>query len=242
MAIASETNVLRTHTHPSGEHSSQQLDNLTKILMRSSINGLKTELAATTELEDPAYLAWEVVRGGRAGEIVGEVKGPDGRKMPYTGFEGYFAGKTPEEIVAKEVELGQTILSSIHNYASLGTRSEITESELKSALRGGKFPAGYSREILTFYDTLFRITLARVRGITLPEDYAEFQRATYQRVAKRQFAHSPEHVNISVVTLKDQKAVDAYSALAEIGLFGHPELKATYKIITEPRKPDQSFV
>ncbi len=72
-------------------------------------HALKRLIDASHADEKP-YLAWELVRGGRAGQLRGRDGEPLGRVVvnghgkPYTGFEGYFAGATVADVMPLIVE------------------------------------------------------------------------------------------------------------------------------------------
>ncbi len=173
---------------------------------------------------DKSYLAWEEVRRGRAAELVGKVFGADGKPLPYTGFEGYFVGLNPQEIVGMEVRLGEHIRSSIHRYPRTDTTSDINESELKAALRGEKMSIRHVAKIMQFYDCLFKDTLARAKANTSSEKYEHFQAGTYQRLESGQTITQTVTINTSV-TIGTAEETEAYQALAQIGVFGHPNLR-----------------
>jgi hypothetical protein len=200
----------------------------------SSGGGIHAHLAKVeTGGIDPAYQAWEDVRKIRATELVGMVTAPDGKRLPYTGFEGYFAGMTPQEIIETEIKLGEKLLRSIHHHLEhsrepkTGITFNISESGLKTALHGGRISPRNVREIIKFYDVLLQMTLAMAKANTLPGQYENFRTSTYQRVAAgRATAPSEYAANSTVVALKNQQEVEAYMALAQIGVFGHPEVRA----------------
>jgi len=210
-----------------------------KALTGSPYVDLKSGLKDTTPQPDSAYLAWEAVRKERAAELVEEVRTPEGNIMPYTGFEGYFPNKTPAQIVAIEIDLGKYILRAIHNYSAYeAVVSGITEHHLRQALRGERFPSVYAGEIVRFYDTLFRTTLARVRGITSPQDYADFQKITYSKVNSGSTFGPRKTGQSSPIVLTNHQDVEAYTVLSDIGIFGHPLLKDAYKVFAVVKKND----
>ena len=185
--------------------------------MNLALKGFHAYIAESDKpIVEPSYLAWEDVRNIRATELVGQILTPSGTELPYTGFEGYFVGKTPAEIITIEIALGQHILAGIH-YEGLHKFQDITEYELKTALHGGKMRQEHVARIMEFFDCQFRETLARTRGTT-PEAYANFRTET---------ATSTSITTITVLNTNAQ--IEAYMALAQIGIFGHPELKTIHE-------------
>lgn len=76
------------------------------------------------------YEAYELVRRGRAAEIVGNphYRGKDGleHELPYTGLEGYYAGSeeqperpgmTKEQIIEEEANIGLELMKKMKKYA-----------------------------------------------------------------------------------------------------------------------------
>jgi hypothetical protein len=209
--------------HPStSREGRRQLDTY----MNLALKGFHVYIAESDKpIVDPSYLAWEDVRNIRAPELVGQILTPSGTELPYTGFEGYFVGKTPAEIITIEIALGQHILAGIH-YEGLHEPYGITEYELKAALHGGKMRQEHVARIMEFFDCQFRETLARTRGTT-PEVYANFRTETYRRVLTGETVTSTPITTITVLNTNAQ--IEAYMALAQIGIFGHPALKTIHE-------------
>jgi hypothetical protein len=177
----------------------------------------------------PSYLAWEEIRKNGAAELVGKVFGFDGKPLPYTGFEGYFVGESPARIVEIEESLGEHILKGIHfNFRIHDAPSGLTEPELIAALYGKGIPTRHVNEIMQFYDCLFREVLAEAKAIASPEKYERFRAGTYQRIESGQAL--TETVNsLTRITIATPRETEAYKALAEIGIFGHPGLRVMHE-------------
>jgi hypothetical protein len=82
---------------------------LVTALTKNEPRALKRLIDASRDDEKP-YLAWELVRSGRAAQLRCRDSEPLGRvvindhRKPYTGFEGYFAGATVADVVPLIVE------------------------------------------------------------------------------------------------------------------------------------------
>ncbi len=222
------------------ETRSQLESHIASIGIHAYVSGLGKEGLAQN------YLAWEEIRKSRATELAGKVFGPNGEQLAYTGFEGYFVGESPARIVEIEESLGEHILKSIHlNFDVHDAPSGLTEHEVLAALRGEKMAARHVSEILQFFDCLFRETLGEAKPITPPEKYEHFRAGTYQRVESGQTLI--ETVNsFTMVTITTPRETEAYKALAEIGIFGHPGLRAMHeskheKIAIEARFAQLAF-
>ncbi|HUD09688.1 MAG TPA: hypothetical protein VMR77_02720 [Patescibacteria group bacterium] len=191
--------------------------------------GIYAYVAELGESSDPAYRAWEEVRNRRAEELVGKVFGSDGKRLPYTGFEGYFVGESPTRIVEIEENLGEHILRNIHlNFGAHDVSSGLREHDVLAALHGKTMAVKHVREIMEFFDCLFKETLSEARPITPPETYEHFRAGTYQRVESGQTF--TEAVNsLTNVTIATPRETEAYDALARIGVFGHPGLRGMHK-------------
>ena len=205
------------------ETRSQLESHIASIGIHAYVGGLGKEGLA------PNYLAWEEIRKSRATELVGKVFGPNGEQLAYTGFEGYFVGESPARIVEIEESLGGHILRSIHfNFGVHDAPSGLTEHDVLAALRGEKMAARHVSEILQFFDCLFRETLGEAKPITPPEKYERFRAGTYQGVESGQTL--TETVNsLTRETITTSRETEAYKALAEIGIFGHPGLRAMHE-------------
>jgi hypothetical protein len=85
--------------------------------------GRLTEFLQEAERLDPAYRRWEYVRGvhgvpGLGARIAGRLPA----ELHYTGFEGYWAGsgRTEEQVVEAEAELGIEVLAAIAGLSGAG--------------------------------------------------------------------------------------------------------------------------
>jgi hypothetical protein len=211
--------------HSSDESLSGERSRIEAHIAALGIHGYVTELGQGS---NPAYLAWEAVRKNRAAEIVGEVFSSDGQLLPYTGFEGDFVGQSPERIIEIEEGLGERILRSIHiNFGIHNAASGLREHEVLAALHGEPMSARHVREIMGFFDCLFKEIRAQAKPINPPEIYERFRAGTYQKVESGQ-AFTETVTSHTSVTIATPEKTEAYKALAEIGIFGHPELRTMY--------------
>lgn len=91
------------------KHTYRWLGPLVAALTEHDPRALKRLIDASHSEEKP-YLAWELVRGGRAAQLCCRDAEPLGRVVindhpkPYTGFEGYFAGATVADVAPLIVE------------------------------------------------------------------------------------------------------------------------------------------
>jgi len=185
---------------------------------------------------DSSYLAWELVRKQRAGTAdgVGQVFS-DGKALPHTGFEGYFSGLTPEEIVAVEADLGTKILGSMRNFVNYENRN-YTLWQMNRFL-SGQMHTGSVVEIMEYFDEIFAATLARARAKSA-NDSESFRRETYAQLSRGhsisyKIDENEIHQTITLPVVCPQQTVppqvelrngrvEGYLTLAEIGRFGHP--------------------
>ncbi len=189
---------------------------------------------------ESSYLAWELVRKLRAGTLVGQVF-LGTKTLPYTGFEGYFSGLTPEEIVAAQTNLGTKILEGIRNFLE-HEDANYTPWQMNQVLSGQMY-AGNTMGILEYFDGIFAATLARARARAAAGS-ENFQRETYAQLARGHGNISYQidenginqtimlpvtpslKVNPSRVELKSSQA-EGYLALAQIGRAGHPLIRSS---------------
>lgn len=185
---------------------------------------------------ESSYLAWELVRRQRAGtaDSVGQVFS-DGKELPHTGFEGYFSGLTPEEIVSVEADLGTRIIAGMGYFANYENR-DYTPWQMNRFLSGQK-PNGNVVGIMEYFDEIFAATLARARALSA-DDSENFRRETYAHLSR---GHSISYrigdriinqtITLPVVDFQQtippevqlrNGHVKGYLTLAEIGRFGHP--------------------
>lgn len=185
---------------------------------------------------DSSYLAWELVRKHRAStaDSVGQVFS-DGKALPHTGFEGYFSGLTPEEIVAVEADLGTKILRGMGYFVNYENRN-YTLWQMNRFL-SGQMHTGNVVGIMEYFDEIFAVTLARARAISA-DDSESFRRETYAHLSR---GHSISYLinengirqTITLPVVCPQQTipprvelrkchVKGYLTLAEIGRFGHP--------------------
>lgn len=195
----------------------------------------QTLVAERSRQYDSSYLAWELVRKQRAGmaDSVGQVFS-DGRILPHTGFEGYFSGLKPEEIVAEEAELGTTIIKSMGNFVNCD--DNYTLWKMNQILSGRMHGEGIITAV-RYFDEVFAATLARARAISA-NDSESFRRETYAQLLKEHnisYKLGPDGIyqtitlptvslgqtDVPRVELRDCH-VKGYLTLAEIGRFGHP--------------------
>jgi hypothetical protein len=223
-----------TTTTPPGHSSTDNpLETRSQLEAHIASVGIHAYVAELGAGSDPAYRAWEAVRdrkAGRAGELVGKVFGFDGSLLPYTGFEGDFAGLPSARIVEMEENLGEQILRGIHyKYGMHEASSGPTEREVLAALHGKPMSVRHVREILEFFDCLFKEILAKAEPDTPSEAYRLFRTVTYQGLESGRASTESVQPNTRV-TISTPRKTEAYRVLAEIGVFGHDGLKKLHKI------------
>jgi hypothetical protein len=121
---------------------------------------------------DRAFKRWEYVRGvkGEAG-LGANVVGVLPPSLPYTGFEGYWAGSTqsPEEIVQSEARLGVAILRAIAGavgaQASFAAGLDVLLNPQVHALYQTAIGKNYHLDSLRTLEPIFGGLLARLRAI-----------------------------------------------------------------------------
>jgi hypothetical protein len=123
---------------------------------------------------DTRYLAFLLLKQGRAGAIVGNpyVVREDGKKqeLPYTGLEGYYAGSertatragmTPEEIIQEEADLGAHLLKTIKQEA-IEQNTWARFAHLKHVLEGALADQADLRTLQRFFGMIVGQLHARV--------------------------------------------------------------------------------
>lgn len=133
----------------------------------------------------PPFLAMELVRVQRAGEIVGNlVDINSGQEIPWTGLEGYFvgSGKTPEEIVSLIAELGSDLYNRVVVPIKQGNEYQRAQRYLQTS-------RGTSYDTLTFarLSSQFGMITGRLRSNRTNniEAYDSFRAQTYESVMSR---------------------------------------------------------
>jgi hypothetical protein len=229
----SPDSVATTTTPPGHSFADNPLETRSQLEAHVAAVGIHAYVAKLGVGSDPAYRAWEAVRdhkAGRAQILVGKVFGSDGNLLPYTGFEGDYAGLHPAKIVEMEENLGEHILRSIrYKYGMHEASSGPTEREVLAALHGKPMSVRHVREILEFFDCLFKEILAKAEPDAPSEAYRLFRTATYQELESGQASTESAQPNTRV-TISTPRKTEAYRALTEIGVFGHDGLKKLHKI------------
>jgi hypothetical protein len=138
------------------------------------------------ELLDEAYKRWEYVRGangipGAGANVVGQLP-PD---MPYTGFEGYWAGsaKASEDVAADEAAMGAAVLQNIARLAGVEhawhAGLDITQNPGARGLLDTALGKNYDLTQLQRLAPLFGELLGRLRSQAEtshdPQAYGAFQ-------------------------------------------------------------------
>jgi hypothetical protein len=144
------------------------------------------EFLQEAERCDVAFKRWQYVRGvrgtpGVAARIVGQL--PTG--VPYTGFEGYWAGSgdSPEDIIVDEVAMGEQLFEGIAQLAGVGhawhAGLNIWQNPNAARLLDTALDGHYLLGAVQQLEPLFGALLARLRATAEkgrePEAYAAFQ-------------------------------------------------------------------
>lgn len=176
------------------------------------------ELEKAEPTTDLAYRSWEVIRKkGRAAELVGTVYGPDGKQIPHTGFEPYFAGEPPEKIVQHLVALGKSAIRSFN-------LEHVQGQEARSALDGKPISHLHVIQVLEDLNCVFKIVRSRAEGNMTEHGY-RFRDHTHEIVQSGGEYIKPVS-NTTFVSLKSKEDAEALIILGQIGIVGHPALRA----------------
>jgi hypothetical protein len=165
----------------------------------ATLAGLGTELSMLLDEEparfdeflreahrvDRAFKRWEYVRGvkgelGQGSIVVGVLTAG----LPYTGFEGYWAGSTvsPEEVVQSEARLGVAVLRSMAGAAgiqgSFAAGLDVMLNPHVYSLYQTAIGKNYHLDTLRTLEPIFGGLLARLRAVAdegeAPDRYAMF--------------------------------------------------------------------
>ncbi len=198
-----------------------------KLLAALCEKGLFKAVAAL-EKEQPTndlkYRSWELVRHGRAAEVVGTVLGPDGKPIRYNGFEPYFLGLPAEKIVKREIELGHHLAAELKLEHPKGRTIELNqqEREVIKALRGEEISHSHIIQVLKDLDCVFQVVHNRAKGGLIWEGI-RFRDHTHDIVESSQ-PYEPVVKN-TVVHVENAEDRNALILLGEIGIIGHPALR-----------------
>jgi hypothetical protein len=144
------------------------------------------EFLQEAERHDEAYKRWEYVRGaagerGAGANIVGQLA-PD---LPYTGFEGYWAGSglTAEEIVADETAMGEELLQALARlagaehawHAGLDISQNPRARVLLTTALGQHYALGPLQQLEPVFGGLLARLRSRAETSAHPQEYEAFQ-------------------------------------------------------------------
>ncbi|MCL6096082.1 MAG: hypothetical protein M1444_00145 [Patescibacteria group bacterium] len=226
---------LETHSHFRIDKPIPQVGRLLRFATKGDPEAQRLVAEQSRKYDSP-YLAWELVRKLRAGtaDSVGQVFS-DGIRLPNTGFEGYFSGLPPEEVVAEEADLGIKILRGMGYFANYET-TRYTLWEMNRFL-SGRIQTKDVVGIMQYFDEIFAVTLARARARSA-DDCESFRRETYAHLSKGhsisyQIDQDGIHQTITLPVVPCEQIapprvelkriqLKGYLTLAEIGRFGHP--------------------
>lgn len=206
---------------------------LISAICEKGLSNAVAELEKEHPTNDLAYRSWELVRiGGRAEELVGTVVGPDGKQIPYTGFEPYFVGLPAEEIVKQVITLGHRVAIELKLEHPKGRTIEISEREREviNALHGQKITHTHVVQVLKDLDCAFKVAYSMAEG-NLTREGELFRNRTHDIVES--VTNSGEsyvaRAKDTIVRIEKQEDVDVLVLLGKIGIIGYPDLRQIAK-------------
>lgn len=171
---------------------------------------------------DSRYLAFLLLKAGRAGEIVGNpyALSDDGRprELPYTGLEGYYAGSqnsaelpgmTEQEILLEEANVGAELLQRLKRQA-IDDYSWATFAHLKHVLAEDDPDPEAMRTLQLYWSTIVKRFHVRIYhnpefALTLPERIAQVEQEVRESVGRTEEERSvKKDAEVRYASLKEE--------------------------------------
>lgn len=145
-------------------------------------SGQLAELLLASKRYEGPFVAWEIVRTQRAGDIVQNPHLPNGLSLPWTGLEGYFVGTkiaaNPSEVVTTIANFGKDIYDKTVAQALTAGDYQTAQALLRTATG-----EQYSAATYTELNRQFGALLGRLRSQSYenPPAYTTFRGETYEK-------------------------------------------------------------